>query len=131
MDDEIYYKPNTAVVRSARSFIRSLCETYGHTQGMQVWDQIRVVLGDQAASDIFLGMLTGDHHGLMLTSIGQLKIEAIKEMRAFTGMGLKDAKDFIEAVQYNGPKSIPEGMIPDSRVEPFIQAMARIGCIVE
>lgn len=131
MEDSIQYKPNAAVVRSARAFIRSLCETYGHTQGMDVWDKIREVLGDQAASDIFLGMLTGDYQGLTVKSVGHLKIEAIKEVRNFTGMGLKEAKDFVEAVQYHGPKSIPDGAIPDSQVDNFILAMNRIGCVVE
>lgn len=56
--DDLTYTPNMDVVRSARYFIKSLCETYGHTKGMETWDRIREVLGDQAASDIFLGMLT-------------------------------------------------------------------------
>lgn len=129
--EDLSYKPDAKVVRSARSFIRALCENYGHTQGMQVWDRIREVLGDEAASDIFLGMLTGDHHGLTVKSVGIHKIEAIKELRHATGMGLKDAKDFVESVQYNGPKQIPEGMIPDQNVDRFIVAMARIGCEVE
>lgn len=130
-DTELHYKPNVNVVRTARSFIRALCETYGHNQGMQVWDRIRETLGDHAASDIFLGMLTGDYHAIKVTSIGQLKIEAIKELRHFTGWGLKESKDFVEAVQSNGPKEIATGVIPEERIPDFTRAMQRIGCTVE
>jgi large subunit ribosomal protein L7/L12 len=42
---------------------------------------------------------------IMLTSFGANKINVIKEVRAITGLGLKDAKDLVEAV----PKSIKEG----------------------
>jgi ribosomal protein L7/L12 len=130
-EDELRYKPDAGVVRTARSFIRSLCETYGHSQGMQVWDRIRETLGDRAASDIFLGMLTGDYHSVKVTRIGQLKIEAIKEVRHFTGWGLKEAKDFVEDVQSIGPREITSSMIREDRIQDFATAMRRIGCTVE
>ncbi len=129
--EDFQYKPDVNVVRTARSFIRALCDTYGSNQGMAVWDRIRETLGDRAASDIFLGMLTGDYHAVTVRSIGAHKIEAIKEMRSFTGWGLKESKDFVEAVQLGGPREIETGVIPEDRIQDFIKAMKRIGCAVE
>src|SRR5204862_5765759 len=39
---------------------------------------------------------------VMLTGIGENKIEVIKEVRAITGLGLKEAKDLVEAT----PKAV-------------------------
>ncbi len=43
---------------------------------------------------------------VMMTSFGEKKIEVIKEVRAITGLGLKEAKDLVEAA----PKAIKEGV---------------------
>src|ERR1700733_6850051 len=43
---------------------------------------------------------------VMLTAIGEKKIEVIKEVRALTGLGLKEAKDLVEGA----PKSVKEGV---------------------
>src|ERR1700704_2047257 len=42
----------------------------------------------------------------MLMAIGDKKIEVIKEVRALTGLGLKEAKDLVEAA----PKAVKEGV---------------------
>jgi hypothetical protein len=129
--DDIQYKPNAEVVRSARAFIRALCSTYGHTQGMQVWDRVRDTLGDQAASDIFLGMLTGDFNNIRVVDIGPKFIEAIKAVRTLTGCGLKEAKDFVEHVRDRGPNEINIENLSDAAVEQFRLYMGSIGCVVE
>lgn len=43
---------------------------------------------------------------VMLTSAGDNKINVIKEVRAITGLGLKEAKDLVEGA----PKAIKEGI---------------------
>jgi large subunit ribosomal protein L7/L12 len=43
---------------------------------------------------------------VMLTAVGDKKIEVIKEVRAITGLGLKEAKDLVEAA----PKAVKEGI---------------------
>jgi large subunit ribosomal protein L7/L12 len=43
---------------------------------------------------------------VMLTAAGEKKIEVIKEVRAITGLGLKEAKDLVEAA----PKAVKEGV---------------------
>ena len=46
---------------------------------------------------------------VILASFGDKKIGVIKEVRAITGLGLKDAKDLVEAA----PKAIKEGVTKD------------------
>ena len=43
---------------------------------------------------------------VILTSFGDKKVGVIKEVRAITGLGLKDAKDLVECA----PKAIKEGI---------------------
>ncbi len=46
---------------------------------------------------------------VVLAAIGDKKIEVIKEVRAITGLGLKEAKDLVEAA----PKPVKEGISKD------------------
>ena len=47
-----------------------------------------------------------DSFEVVLASIGDKKINVIKEVRAITGLGLKEAKDLVESA----PKSVKEGV---------------------
>ncbi|MFD2678515.1 50S ribosomal protein L7/L12 [Camelimonas lactis] len=46
---------------------------------------------------------------VVLASAGDKKIEVIKEVRAITGLGLKEAKDLVEGA----PKTVKEGVAKD------------------
>jgi len=50
---------------------------------------------------------------VILTSMGEKKIPIIKEVRAITGLGLKDAKDLVESA----PKPIKEGVSKEEAEE--------------
>ena len=47
-----------------------------------------------------------DEFNVILASVGDKKINVIKEVRAITGLGLKEAKDLVEAA----PKPVKEGV---------------------
>jgi large subunit ribosomal protein L7/L12 len=47
-----------------------------------------------------------DEFDVVLTSAGDKKINVIKEVRAITGLGLKEAKDLVEGA----PKAVKEGV---------------------
>ena len=49
----------------------------------------------------------------MLTAIGDKKINVIKEVRAITGLGLKEAKDLVEGA----PKPVKEDVAKDEAEE--------------
>jgi large subunit ribosomal protein L7/L12 len=50
-----------------------------------------------------------DEFTVVLLSAGDKKIQVIKEVRAITGLGLKEAKDLVEGA----PKPIKEGVTKD------------------
>ncbi len=50
-----------------------------------------------------------DEFSVVLLSAGDKKIQVIKEVRAITGLGLKEAKDLVEGA----PKPIKEGVTKD------------------
>ena len=54
-----------------------------------------------------------DAFTVMLTAIGDKKINVIKEVRAITGLGLKEAKDLVEGA----PKAVKEDVAKDEAEE--------------
>lgn len=50
-----------------------------------------------------------DEFTVILASAGEKKINVIKEIRAITGLGLKEAKDLVEGA----PKAVKEGVNKD------------------
>ena len=50
---------------------------------------------------------------VVLTAVGASKINVIKEVRAITGLGLKEAKDLVEGA----PKSVKEGVSKEEAEE--------------
>jgi len=63
---------------------------------------------------------------VVLTAVGDNKIGAIKEVRAFTGLGLKEAKDLVEAA----PKELKQG-VAKKDAEELQKKFAAIGAKVE
>jgi large subunit ribosomal protein L7/L12 len=60
---------------------------------------------------------------VILTSSGDKKIQVIKEVRAVTGLGLKEAKDLVEGA----PKPIKEGVSKDEAAKIKAQVEAAGG----
>jgi large subunit ribosomal protein L7/L12 len=63
---------------------------------------------------------------VVLAAIGDKKIEVIKEVRAVTGLGLKEAKDLVEAA----PKPVKES-IPKDEAEKIKAQLEKAGAKVE
>ena len=63
---------------------------------------------------------------VMLTAAGEKKIEVIKEVRAITGLGLKEAKDLVEGA----PKPLKEGVAKDE-AQKIKAALEKVGAKVE
>ena len=63
---------------------------------------------------------------VVLTGIGEKKIEVIKEVRALTGLGLKEAKDLVEGA----PKPVKEGVTKDE-AEKVKAQLEKAGAKVE
>jgi large subunit ribosomal protein L7/L12 len=63
---------------------------------------------------------------VVLAAAGDKKIEVIKEVRAITGLGLKEAKDLVEAA----PKPVKEGVGKDE-AEKLKKTLEAVGAKVE
>src|ERR1700730_531767 len=63
---------------------------------------------------------------VMLVAAGEKKIEVIKEVRAITGLGLKEAKDLVEGA----PKAVKEGVNKDES-EKIKAQLEKAGAKVE
>jgi len=63
---------------------------------------------------------------VVLASFGDKKINVIKEVRAVTGLGLKEAKDLVESA----PKAIKEG-VPKEEAEEIKAKIEEAGATIE
>jgi large subunit ribosomal protein L7/L12 len=63
---------------------------------------------------------------VVLAAVGEKKIEVIKEVRAITGLGLKEAKDLVEAA----PKPVKEAVSKDE-AEKLKAQLEKAGAKVE
>ncbi|MGA6975609.1 MAG: 50S ribosomal protein L7/L12, partial [Pseudolabrys sp.] len=63
---------------------------------------------------------------VVLVSAGDKKIEVIKEVRALTGLGLKEAKDLVEGA----PKTVKEGVAKDE-ANKIKATLEKVGAKVE
>ena len=92
--------------------------------------------GVSAAAPVAVAVAAGDGTGeaaeeqtefdVVLTSYGEKKINVIKEVRALTGLGLKEAKDVVESA----PKAIKEGVSKDE-AEVLKKKLEDAGATVE
>ncbi len=63
---------------------------------------------------------------IVLTGVGDKKIQVIKEIRQVTTLGLKEAKDLVEAA----PKTVKEG-VPKEEAEKIKKQLEAVGAKVE
>ena len=76
--------------------------------------------GDAAAAE------EKDEFDVVMTSFGGNKIAVIKEVRGITGLGLKEAKELVEAA----PKAVKEGA-PKAEAEEIKEKLEAAGATVE
>jgi len=67
-----------------------------------------------------------DSFDVILAAVGEKKINVIKEVRAITGLGLKEAKDLVEGA----PKPVKEGASKDE-AEELKKKLEEAGASVE
>ena len=63
---------------------------------------------------------------VILAAAGEKKIEVIKEVRAITGLGLKEAKDLVEAA----PKAVKES-VSQEEAKKIQEQLVKVGATVE
>ena len=103
--------------------MRAITEAYGAEEGLALWEQITSVLDPDVKGQIFFAMITGTHNDTVMLRGVELtradRIKCIKEIRTWTGFGLKEAKDASDAVYQGGCIQL--------RVKPEEHHMAVVG----
>ena len=91
---------DSMTVLEMSEFVKELEEKYGVTAAAPAVAIAAPADGGGAAAE------EKTEFDVVLTAAGDKKIQVIKEVRTITGLGLKDAKDLVEAA----PKAIKEGV---------------------
>jgi len=77
--------------------------------GVSAAAPVAVAAAAPAGGDAAEAEAEKDSFDVVLAAFGDKKINVIKEVRAITGLGLKEAKDLVEAA----PKAVKEGVNKD------------------
>ena len=98
-EDVVSFIDNMTVLEMSE-FVKELEEKYGVTAAAPTVAIAAALGADAGAGE------EKTEFDVVLTAVGDKKIQVIKEVRAITGLGLKDAKDLVEGA----PKPIKEGV---------------------
>ena len=99
-EDVVSFIDNMTVLEMSE-FVKELEDKYGVTAAAPA-----VAVAAPAAGSGDAAAEEKTEFDVVLTAAGDKKIQVIKEIRTITGLGLKDAKDLVEAA----PKAIKEGV---------------------
>ena len=103
----------------------------------QLVKELETTFGVSAAAPVMMGAASGAAAGaaaeeekstldVILKSAGEQKIQVIKEVRAITGLGLKEAKDLVEGA----PKPVKAGASKEDAAKWKAQ-LEKAGAVVE
>lgn len=100
--DKLVEELSKLTVIEAAELSKKLEEAWGVSAAAPV----AVAAAAPAGGDAAEAEAEKDSFDVILASIGDKKINVIKEVRAITGLGLKEAKDLVEAA----PKAVKEAV---------------------
>ena len=105
-EDVVSFIDNMTVLEMSE-FVKELEDKYGVTAAAPAVAMAGPAAAGPAAAE------EQTEFTVMLTAAGDKKIQVIKEVRAITGLGLKDAKDLVEGA----PKPVKEGVSKEEAAE--------------
>jgi large subunit ribosomal protein L7/L12 len=117
-DDVVSFIDNMSVLEMSE-FVKELENKYGVTAAAPTMVAAAPAGGEAAAEE-------KTEFDVILTAIGDKKIQVIKEVRGITSLGLKDAKDLVEGA----PKAVKEG-VKKEEAEEIKQKIEAVGGSVE
>jgi large subunit ribosomal protein L7/L12 len=118
--EKIVEKLSTLTVMEAAELSKLLEEKWGVSAAAAVAVAAPAAGGGGAAAE------EKDSFDIILAAVGESKINVIKEVRAITTLGLKEAKDLVEAA----PKAVKEGASKDE-AEEIKKKLEEAGATVE
>ncbi len=119
--DKLVEELSKLTVLEAAELSQKLEETWGVSAAAPV--AVAAMPGDGATAEAAAEQDTFD---VILAAFGEKKINVIKEVRAMTGLGLKEAKDLVEAA----PKAVKEG-VDKAEAEELKKKLEDVGATVE
>ena len=120
--DQMLESVSEMTVLELSEFVKAFEEKFGVSAAAPVAVAAAPAAGGAAAG----GAAVSDTVSAILTEVGANKIQVIKVVRELTGLGLKEAKDLVDAA----PKPIKEG-ISKAEGEKIVAALAEAGAKVE
>jgi large subunit ribosomal protein L7/L12 len=120
-EDVVSFIDNMTVLEMSE-FVKELEDKYGVTAAAPMV----AVAGGGGAAGGEAAAEEKTEFDVVLTAAGDKKIQVIKEVRAITGLGLKDAKDLVEGA----PKSVKEG-VKKEEAEEIKKKIEDVGGSVE
>jgi large subunit ribosomal protein L7/L12 len=121
--DEILEAIDQMTVLDLSDLVKSFEERYGVTAAAPVAVAAAPAAGDGAAAAPAEEKTEFD---AVLTEVGANKILVIKAVRELTGLGLKEAKDLVDAA----PKAVKEGVTKEE-ADQVKEKLAEAGATVE
>jgi len=118
-EDVVSFIDNMTVLEMSE-FVKELEEKYGVTAAVPTVSVAAAPGADAGAGE------EKTEFDVVLTAVGDKKIQVIKEVRAITGLGLKDAKDLVEGA----PKPVKEG-VKKEEADEIKQKIEAVGGTVE
>ncbi len=110
---------DSLTILEAADLVKAMEEKYGVSAAAPV--AIAAAAGPAAAAEE-----VKDEFTVVLTAAGDKKIQVIKEIRAITGLGLKEAKDLVEGA----PINVKEGVSKDE-AEQIKAKLEEVGAIID
>ncbi|WP_125710839.1 50S ribosomal protein L7/L12 [Lacticaseibacillus porcinae] len=104
-----------ASILELNDLVKAIEEEFGVTAAAPVAAAGAAGAGAEAAKDSFT---------VELTEAGQAKVKVIKEVRAITGLGLKDAKGLVD----NAPSAVKEDVTEDeaNKIKEQLEAVGAV-----
>ena len=121
--DQMLEAVSEMTVLELSEFVKAFEEKFGVSAAAPVAIAAAPAAGGAAAGGDAAG---SDSVSAVLSDVGANKIQVIKVVRELTGLGLKEAKDLVDAA----PKAIKEG-ISKADAEKIVAALAEAGAKVE
>ena len=117
--------------------VLDLVEKMSLLEASELVKAMEVKFGVSAAAPVAMAAMPGagaaapaaevkDEFTVVLTAVGDKKIQVIKEIRAITGLGLKEAKDLVESA----PANVKEG-VSKTEAEQIKTKLEEAGAVVD
>jgi large subunit ribosomal protein L7/L12 len=124
--DDLLEAIDKMTVLELSEFIKRFEERYGVTAAAPVAAAAAPAAGGGAGADAPAEVAEQTEFTATIVEIGQNKIPVIKVVRELTGLGLKEAKDLVDAT----PKAVKEGVTRDE-ADKIKAAIEEVGGKVE